>query len=362
VIFFPLLNGILPILPDIKSFENRQYASRPPFKLEHLDPFPAAYESYYNDHFNLRSRLIVAYNIFKVLVFHISPVPKVLIGKDGWLFGTGEDVDAATGRDPLTEQELSKIAAELESRRLRLEREGRGFYFMIAPCKASVYTDKLGHGHRRAPVTWGEQLLAFLRARTRVQVIDLFQLYQQQRQQDLYYKIDSHWTDLAALYAANSAFTVMSQQLKGLRQLNPADFEAQETGMPENNFANMLGNLPWFREKQFRLVRRGRFEATVADKRGYQPPHGFAYGWEYENVRQKADTTGPRLLIISDSFGNAIFPFLAENFSRTVKIFDAWQYGSNDSIVRNERADAVLLIIHEPILRSLVPTQSASRK
>jgi alginate O-acetyltransferase complex protein AlgJ len=80
----------------------------------------------------------------------------------------------------------------------------------------------------------------------------------------------------------------------------------------------------------------------------------FAYTWEYENVREIKNSKQPRLLIISDSFGAALFPFLSENFSRTVKIFDAWQYKLNEDIVNSEKPDAVVLVIDEPILRNFI--------
>ena len=42
--------------------ENRTLHEIPKFKLAKLDPFPRAFENYYNDHFPYRKQLIKGYN------------------------------------------------------------------------------------------------------------------------------------------------------------------------------------------------------------------------------------------------------------------------------------------------------------
>ena len=53
-----------------------------------------------------------------------------------------------------------------------------------------------------------------------------------------------------------------------------------------------------------------------------------------------------------------MFPFLAENFSVTEKIFDKWEYKLNESIVENEKPDVFLMIVLESNLRNIIKYRS----
>jgi alginate O-acetyltransferase complex protein AlgJ len=96
----------------------------------------------------------------------------------------------------------------------------------------------------------------------------------------------------------------------------------------------------------------------VAPKVPYPSVRGFPYPKEFETDFVTADTTKPSLLLFSDSFGHQIFPTLAEHFSRSVKIFDCWQYKLNPNIVTHEKADIVVLMMLEGNLRNIFEFQS----
>jgi hypothetical protein len=56
--------------------------------------FPGRFERYFNDHFGLRTLLLALDHWAKAAVFGVSPVPTVLMGKQGWLYFLGEDAKA----------------------------------------------------------------------------------------------------------------------------------------------------------------------------------------------------------------------------------------------------------------------------
>ena len=87
---------------------------------------------------------------------------------------------------------------------------------------------------------------------------------------------------------------------------------------------------------------------------GYPVVKGFPYPWEFEMVRERKDTTMPKLLLISDSFAGNLFPYISEPFSRSVKIFDSWQYKLNEEIVIAEKPDVVVLIVQESNIRNML--------
>lgn len=361
-IFFPFLNSVLHLVDDIPGFENRRLSQKPEFDIEHLDPFPEKYNAYYNDTFNLRNRLILWYNYFNIQVFNQSPVKSVIIGKDKWLFLSGEELDSYMGRNRFTEEELNRIAQELRYRADYLAARGTKFYFMIVPCKISVYSDKVGYQYYRSnPQTWGEQLNEYLSKYTTLNLVDIFDTLRKYKQpNNIYFKLDNHWNDLGAFYAARQAVLHMKKDFPGLETLQLSDFKINTTISTDGNINKMFGNLDMFKEYQVSLMPRHGFKAQDAELANYPVTPGFAYGWEYEKAKEIKGSDKPSLLIISDSFGGSIFPFLAESFRKTVKIWDAWQYKLNEDIVDKEQPDAMLLMIDEPILHKLLVTQHLS--
>jgi hypothetical protein len=106
------------------------------------------------------------------------------------------------------------------------------------------------------------------------------------------------------------------------------------------------------------LVPKKGFVSSEVPKTGYPIIPGFPYPYAYEADREIPGSKQPRILIISDSFGEAIFPFISERFSRSVKIFDAWQFKLNEDIVANEKPDVVLVVVLESNLRNMLKHQS----
>ncbi len=359
-ISFPLINSRVHLLKDIESFENRKMTNQPEFNIHFLDPFPGAFESFYNDHFELRNRLIRCFNIYNIKTFRKSPVPSVVIGEDGWLFIGGTEMDSYLGKNKLTANQLNSIKLELEYRKKYLEERNIKFYFLIAPCKASIHSEKLGYEYFTLnKKTWGEELNDYLAQHSSVHTVDVFAaLRKHKKNNNLFLKLDHHWNDLGAFYAANEVFKCMQTDFPSVDTLSLEDFDLHSSENPNGNLEKILGNLNLFSEISLTLSPKKGFKASDAPATGYPSTPGFVYTWEYEKVRAIKNSSKPKLLIISDSFGGEIFPFVAENFSKTVKIFDSWQFKLNEHIVSEENPDAVLLVINELVIKNLLEFQS----
>jgi alginate O-acetyltransferase complex protein AlgJ len=355
-ILFPFINKKINVVKDIESFENRRMASEPGFDIEHLDPYPSKFDSFYNDNFNLRNRFIRYFNLYNILAFHKSPIPGVVIGNDNWLFPEGDEMDSYLGKNRFTTRELELFKTELEARKKYLEERGIKFYFMVVPCKASIHSEPIGLEYFRLyKDSWGEQLINYLNKNCSVKLINLFEaLREEKKKHDLYFKLDNHWNKLGAFYAANEVIKQMKPDFPELEPLSINDFEVKQEGICGGNIQRMLGDLDIYSEPCTEVIPKNGFKSSIADKGNYPITPGFAYPWEFEEVREIKGSKKPKLLIISDSFGKNIFPFLAENFSKTVKIFDAWQYNLNANVIDGEKPDILLLQIDEPILRNFI--------
>ena len=357
MIALPLLNEQFNFITDVESFENRALAKKPEFNIQKLDPFPVRYDTFYNDNFSYRSGLIQIYNAYKLKVFRRSPVPdKVAISKDNWLFPMGNEFDCFMGKDSLRPWELELLKKEFEYRSEYLLKQNCKMYVLVAPSKASAYTEKLGREYFPLnSLTWGGQFIDFLKKNSKVNVISFIDSIEQYKPAgNLYYQLDNHWNDLGGFFAANEVIKHMKVDFQGLQLLNIENYRLNRKEVKKGNMQKMLGNLISFSEVDNELIPKAGYGWKAADKVPYPPVPGFAYPEAYEKDAVQADTTKPRLLVISDSFGNALFPYLAENFSRTVLIFDAWQYKLNQEIVTGEKPDAVLFILYEPLIRNVL--------
>jgi hypothetical protein len=123
----------------------------------------------------------------------------------------------------------------------------------------------------------------------------------------------------------------------------------------------MLSNIGNYTDTSVSLEPKAGFKAKDGKLSGYPVIEFFPYPNEYEKVKEIAGSTLPKILVISDSYGGNIFPYLAEGFGKSVRIFDAWRYQLNEDIVNNEKPDIVLVIALEANLRSMLKYRSTAK-
>jgi hypothetical protein len=362
IIFFPVINSRFDLVKDIKSSENRQMSSKPEMIYSHLDIFPEQYEKYYNDNFTIRSFLVKCYNLLNIELFKKSPVPnKVVIGKDKWLFMAGDELDSYAGKNRFEQSELEEFKQELEYRKKYLEQRDCKFYFVVAPVKANIYSEKMpDEVFRFSEQCWGEQLLEFLNENSNVKPIDIYPTLRKNKDKELlYFMIDNHWNQLGAYYSACEILKRIQIDFPEIEIPSLEDYNISKTEKNIGNIQQMLSNINIYRDYSFELKPKKGFQAVDVPPAGYPVVKGFAYPKDYEKDKEIKGSTKPKILIITDSYGVNIFPFLAENFSRSVKIFDAWQYKLNEDIVNSEKSDVVLVIVLESNLRSMLKNKSS---
>lgn len=361
ILFFPFVNERLNLVRDIKSFENRKLAAKPTFDLKHLDPFPAAYEKFYNDTFSLRSRMVRAYSIYNLSVFKKSPVPDiVIIGNDGWLFLQGPEFDTYTGKNFLTQKELLDFKKELEYRQNYLAKRNCKFYFLIAPSKPNIYPEKVPFENlKMKEQSLGEELLSFLEKNSTVRAVNLYStLKEKKKNYRTYYSLDNHWSIMGAFFSMSQFITQVRKDFPNVSPLSLEKYSITERDTTTGNTVRILGDLNYYHDVYYDLKLKEKPKASDGIKTGYVANKEFPYPWGYEEVKVIAGSEQPKILIISDSFGEYIFPLLSESFSKTVKIWDNWEYKLNEPIVESEKPDVCLLVIHEKNLRAILKNAS----
>ena len=364
IISLPFINSKTKWVKDIASTENRQMASKPLFDIKHLDPYPSKFEKYYNDNFSIRSFLVKYYNFINLEVFKKTLIPdQIIIGNDGWLFSASNENDSYRGKHRLNPSELNALKLELEYRKKYLNQKGCKFYVLIAPVKANIYSDKIKYNTLRdCKQSWGEQLIEYLDSTSQVKPINVYNILRMNKKNQLYYKLDNHWNEMGTFYAVYEALKCMHIDFPEISPTELNEYNIQKTEINTGNLISMFSNIGQFKDSMFQLTPKSGFKATNTSKVGYPVVKGFPYPWEYEEDKELKNKNKSTILIISDSFGKSAFPFFAEHFNRSVKIFDGWQYKLNEDIVAAEKPNIMVLIILESNIRSILNFQSRLKK
>ena len=329
--------------------ENRRAAPRPPLALRRkaLREYPAAFEAWYNDAFGLRAPLIRGYNHAMVGWFGVSPNPKVVIGKDGWLFlGAERTMDDYRVVQPFRPQDLEAWQHALEDRQAWLAARGIRFLVVLPPNGQTVYPEFVPDAYDRVrPTSRLDQLATHLAAHSTIELLDLRPaLLAAKAHERVWHRTDSHWNDRGAFVAYQA---IVDRLARWYPNMTPAPRDAfeetVEADQPGRDLAGMLDLRDVFREDVLGLRRRTPGRASSAD------PHvdvarDTKEPWAVPQAYEGGDPTGPRAVVLRDSFSIGLIPLLSEHFSRVLYLTT---YDLRPRLIERERPDVVILQLVE---------------
>ncbi len=263
-----------------------------------------------NDHFFGRQELISVHNKTVSTAFGTSAADDVILGSDGWLYYTST-LNDYTGLEAMDTADIQMAAHNLELLQEYCHSQGREFAFVLAPNKNSLYPEYMPNYGIHNPSTNAKQLMEELDSRG-VAYIDLFDVFSQQ-EEVLYFAHDSHWNSKGAALGAdsiNAAFGVQSDYFGG-------DFSQK---VPHaGDLYEML--YPSLTDPEQDALYGGSLNFTYTSK---------ATKPDSITLETASDNQGS-LLCYRDSFGNLLYPYLADSygtcrFSRSVS-YDLTQDG-----------------------------------
>jgi hypothetical protein len=310
-----LLTMVEPAPPtDAETGEKRQAATWPRFPQSRaaLQAYPAGIDAWLNDHFGLRQALIHAHSRLLYFGLHTSPSPKVVRGRDGWLFyhGTAKDgrpIVDYRGAAPLSPAHLEWLRLMIQDQSEWFQRRGIRYLFVLAPSKEFVYEEFMPSGlRRREGPNPREQLLAHLAGRG-LPVLDLTPaLLEAKRQALVFDRTDTHWNAFGSLVASNEIIATLRPAFPALRPDSLDQFQVREAVEPGGDLAAMLDLSDALAgpvsKLEPRTPRRGR-PTPVSDK-----PLADVVGGV-------GDPALPRAVVYRDSYTETLIPFLTEHFA-----------------------------------------------
>ena len=251
--------------------------------------------NYIADHFALRQEMVTANAMLQTGLLATSPAEDVIYGTDGWLY-YAETLDDYQNRATLTDEEVQQIAQTIADMQAYCEARGAQFVFTIAPNKNSLYPEHMPARYLQSDSPGNYEKLKPLLEEYGVHYADLFTFLFEQ-DEILYLKTDSHWTNRGAALAH--------------------DFLMETLGLPHTAFAQ--------EEYTTAETHRGDlYEMLYPKGTAREAQQTYETTFSYVSEPRTAEdiliqTTSPaapngRLLLCRDSFGNALHPFLAEDF------------------------------------------------
>ena len=322
--------------------EKRSLAPFPqrPGTIKELTAFPSAFEKWFDDHFGCRRRLVQAYHLMS-LALGASGSPRVLLGKDGWLFYTdpkdGNNLADYRRTDPLTPEELERWRLVLETKTAWLERRGIQYLFIVVPNKHTVYPEHypsrvlvLGRRSRL------DQLMDALKD-SHVPVLDLREpLWKAKSLGRLYHKTDSHWNDLGAALAANVILERLSCAMPAREERRYGIEDFSWRSAEGGDLARMLGLSDFLRESRVPVVRPGMLPCAGQNQENVMDAE------DPELVVTSCRSQGKSALVFRDSFFTRLRPFISEHFTRTVATTAMPEIETLERFVRLYSPDVVL--------------------
>lgn len=334
--------------------ENRQAETRPKWSWDGraMKRYPELFSEWYDDAFGLRSDLVQLNSRLQVNLFRHAPAPRLLIGKDDWIFDTMSlGLETLRGVSPLSERELKLWTVAIESRRDWMHARGGTYISALIPRKGEVYLDKLPFALERVGPSRRVQLIDYLREHSDVPTIDLLPALVKAREADregrhVYHPHGVHWTDEGAFVGYTAVMAELERAGAGVRAEPRSAFELRIDGALQDSWGRRLYMEERFEGSEEKLWRRAPARATRVQGKG-------RIGYRNESW-QVDDPSLPTAVLLHDSFGEWIIPRFAEHF-RELKtyrggIFDPVTLAAEDPDVVIDVFSELLLVQSAPLL------------
>jgi hypothetical protein len=260
-----------------------------------------------------RTELIGAYNNFR-LSLGDRVFPTVLVGKDGWLFFTGDfTIPDYQKTDPINRSNLKRLAAILNKLDKKMKEHGGILILAIPPDKSAIYPQYMPD---EIPVIGTisrlDQTLEFVRENTHVRVVDLRPaLLDASQSTQVYYKTDSHWNCYGAFYAYREIFSEVAKTYPNAKVYSLEDFNKAGTKKKLMDISPLLALT--FKEELFTLAPKIPFHLKETPA-------------AYPMAKMVVNSQGglPSGLALHDSFyANCLDRFIEPSFSRTLSLNSA---------------------------------------
>lgn len=290
--------ALMPLMPSTLGAENRLPAEYPELTSEGKfnTKFPDQYEAWLQDHVALRNVWIGLHS--RILrKMGTSSQEMVVLGKGDWLFYR-DMLNDYTGAEPLTDDEVARMALVLDTVDAGLKAQGSSLTVAIIPNKGSVYPEQMLDAYPRStePGTY-----ARLKEMSNVRFVAVDEALRAQADEGLYFHGDVHWNGLGARLGT-------SVILKDLSEVLGVELPSPDPSDPYEVREDWPGDLTRMLDP---------YSTECEPQQYYDDAHGFTYqkrprSPEDLTINTKGGQAEAKLLVLRDSFTNQMLEYIAD--------------------------------------------------
>jgi hypothetical protein len=277
-----------------------------------ISAFPRKFEEWFQDHYGLRRLMIRAHNALLFFGLRTSPNPRILRGRDGWLYfngaaaGDGDPVADARGTSPLTPLQLEQARWMFQDLNDWLAARGRKFLVVLVPNKETLYPEHLPAGLSRVlgPPSVDQVADHFERHAGFAFVNLKPALVAAKSERETHFPTDTHWNPFGAYRGYREILKAASVWFPDLKPWPEDDFEFTRQRM-SGDLARMLDLA-------------GALEIDTLDMKPRVPRRAriteIPQPQTIDAASEVADAPLPTAYFFRDSFSVALIPYLSEHF------------------------------------------------
>lgn len=295
-------------------------------------------DSYISNNFGFRKYLIQGYALLKDKLFSTTGVDSVIVGKNDYLYYS-ETLDDYMGIITLNEREVFNIKRSLELMQEYVEKKGGKFTFIIAPNKNSLY-DYMPSNYLKIS---DESNIDSLKGELKnINYVDLFEIFKKE-DEELYYKLDSHWNKKGAKLVYNSVLDYI-----GKKHDDFSGYVEESTENVTGDIYKMLYPIGRKKDMDFRYGKENEYSYITKTR-----------SVEQDYIETNNDNAEGSLLMFRDSFGNNLIEFFSNAYNKAIydktypyNFFNMEKYNADDVIVEIVERNLHLLQENYPMFEA----------
>ncbi|MEE4164877.1 MAG: hypothetical protein V2I35_02680, partial [Desulfocapsaceae bacterium] len=342
---------------SVSQTEKRALAQFPEIRLSPalLQEFPAAFDSYIEDHFGFRERIVRTHNYLLVSLFGVSPSAFVIVGSNDWYFFNADgSINDYLGSMKIGSRRLENIYYLLQDRTFWLNSIGSQYLFLPVPNKEMIYDEYLPAQIRQHKGESNyERVLGYLEEKQHFQgYIDLKQVMLKAKDEGLLYlRTDSHWNH-------DGTFLAYREIISKMRFWYP-DMIALEKSPERKTIYNFSGDLSILMNLRGLITEDAPDVVvdTTCEARQLKRMDSIRTIPKYRDlethrlpVEGGCETRKYTAVVLHDSFGRFLEPYLSQQFARVIYI-NFLNFEDAKEIIERERPD---IVIDQRVARNLL--------
>ncbi len=322
---------------------------------------------WFEDNLGLRDYFLRLNGVINYNLFNRSPVDKVELGKDDWLFYSAENnMELVDGNYPdFDEKALEFYCNKQIATKDRLAKQGIDYILVLPPSKVSIYPEYIAHGDYKVQRTAADIFADYIQQHSDIKVVRLKDVILQEKAKTddlLFFKTDTHWTPKGKYVAYKEIIKNMVDW--GLADKDHLQPEFYEDKGYSGDLAGMLGAVQMTAERD--LLKEDYINWKFKDPKAYE----LKSGPRYDEMLGLAQIQGlpaekcnffindcvkeNKVLIYGDSMiGSHLLSAFAEDFSQLTFM---WTYEFNQQVIDGLKPNTVILDVSERGLSQYMKT------